>query len=235
MAKSSPIDIIFVPQGPELKAVQQGIRRAQADVALFAIPMGPGAVSECLEQWRQTEFEAFARPTGSPSILLMGLCGSVLPTLKVGDWVVYGSCTDDSTPASVPLQCDAALMMTLQERLGDAVTAVTAVTCDRLIHRAVDKQALAQRYDVQVVDMEGYAFLKVFEGAAAVGMLRVVSDDAGHDLPDLSAAMTDAGGLNPVKLGLKMATQPFSAFRLIQGSLKGLKQLEDAAARLFMD
>jgi hypothetical protein len=84
--------------------------------------------------------------------------------------------------------------------------------------------------------MEGYAFLSALEPAGvSVGMLRVVSDDALHDLPDLSAAMTEAGTLNPAKLALSMMTQPRNALRLIQGSLASLKQLENVAADLFAD
>jgi nucleoside phosphorylase len=235
MSRSSCIDIIFVPQGSELRAVQRGVNRSQKRVVLCAIPMGPCAVTDYLERWLKTDLKAFESP---PTVLLMGLCGSVSPSLGIGDWVLYENCTDDGSVRSVPpvsLACDAALKTTLQERLGDAVTIVTAATCDRLIHRAVDKQALAQRYGVQTVDMEGYAFLKALESTPiSVGMLRVVSDDSCHDLPDLSTAMTQAGTLDPIKLAVSMVTQPRSALRLIQGSLRSLKQLENATARLLM-
>jgi uridine phosphorylase len=231
---SSFIDTIFVPQGPEFKAVQRGLNRAGAKVALYATPMGPHALKGCLEQWLKTEFRGLSQRT--PYVLLMGLCGSVSPSLGVGDRVLYRSCVDAQASNSVAsLPCDAALVTTLQERLENAVTVVTSVTCDRMIHRASDKQALAQRYGVDVVDMEGHAFLSALDSTGiSAGMLRVVSDDALHDLPDLSAAMTEAGTLNPTKLALSMMRQPRNALRLIQGSLSSLKQLENTAADLFM-
>jgi purine-nucleoside phosphorylase len=231
---SSFIDIIFVPQGPEFKAVQRGLNRTGAKTGLYATPMGPHAIKDYLEEWLKTEFRGLDR---TPYVLLMGLCGSMSPRLGIGDRVLYRSCVDVQSSDSVsPLPCNAALVTTLQERLENAVTIVTSATCDRIVHRASDKQALAKRYRVEVVDMEGHAFLSVLEPKGiAVGMLRVVSDDALHDLPDLSAAMTEAGTLNPAKLALSMMAQPRNALRLIQGSLASLKQLENAAADLFAD
>jgi purine-nucleoside phosphorylase len=231
---SSFIDTIFVPQGPEFKAVQQGLNRNGAKAALHATPMGPRAIEAYLEQWLKTEFRGLNR---TPSVLLMGLCGSMSPGFGIGDRVLYRSCIDAQSPDSVsPLLCDPALTKTLQERLENAVTIVTSATCDRMVHLASEKQALAKRYGVEVVDMEGHAFLSaLLPTGIAVGMLRIVSDDALHDLPDLSAAMTEAGTLNPAKLALSMMTQPRNALRLIQGSLASLKQLENAAADLFAD
>ena len=230
------IDVIFVPQGPELNAVQRGLNRANARVKLIAVSMGPQAIQGSLEQWLQDDeedgYRAFKSP---PAVLLMGLCGSLSPDLAVGDWVLYQNCTDVSSAEFVPtIACNAAVLLTLQERLQNSVSTVTSATSDLMIHRAADKLALARRCQAAVVDMEGYAFLKTLESTGvSAGMLRVVSDDSFHDVPDLSAAMTEAGTMDPVKLGLRMAAQPISALRLIQGSLKGLKQLELAAAQLF--
>jgi Phosphorylase superfamily len=234
MSQSSFIDMIFVPQGPELNAVRRGISRSGTKVRLVAVPIGPSALRYRLEQWLQAEFKAFNSP---PTVLLMGLCGSLSPNLEIGDWVLYRSCRDVRTLASVPsLDCDTVTLTALKDRLGDQATIVTAAMCDRLIHRGAEKQALAHRYGLQAVDMEGYTFLATLAAEKIpVGMLRVVSDDAVHDLPDLSTAITAVGTLNPVKLGLIMAAHPRSALRLIQGSLKSLKQLENAVARLFGD
>jgi hypothetical protein len=229
---SCPIRAIFVPQGAEFKAVKRGLaRRPNLTVALYAIPMGPQPVQIYLEQWLNKELKTLGN---SPSIVLMGLCGSLTPNLKVGDRVLYRSCLDAQSLERVPqLGCDVTLLKTLQERLGKSVTTVTSVMCDRMIHQAAEKQAFALRYDAQVVDMEGYIFLKALQSMdLATGMLRVVSDDAQHDLPDLSPAMTEGGGLNFLALATCMVREPRKAFRLIQGSLKGLKALENSAAQL---
>jgi nucleoside phosphorylase len=226
---SGLISVIFVPQGAEFKAVQRGLKRsAVSHVALCAVPMGPSAV----QRYVQTELKTWTQP---PCVLLMGLCGSLTPDLDVGDWVLYRSCLDGQQPEPVPqLDCDAVLLKTLQEHLGKSVTVVTSVMCDRMIHRAADKRALAAQSGAAVVDMEGYAVLKAFQGTeVAVSMLRVVSDAAQQDVPDLSAAMTANGTLNPWALAACMMQAPRPAWRLIQGSLTGLKQLEAATVRLF--
>jgi Phosphorylase superfamily len=226
------IDVIFVPQGSEFKAVQRGLNRVGGKVALYATPMGPHPIKGYLEQWLQTELRRFDPP---PCVLLMGLCGSVSPSFGIGDWVLYRNCVDAKAPISVPpLCCDPELLTTLQERLENDVTIVTSAMCDRIVHLVLDKQALADRYDVQVVDMEGNAFLNALDSTGiSVGMLRVVSDDALRDLPDLSTAMTETGTLNTTKLALSMIAQPRRSARLIQGSLASLKQLENAAAELW--
>jgi hypothetical protein len=233
---SCPVNAIFVPQGAELKAVQQGLKRSGAThtVLLYPIPMGPQPTEQCLEQWLQTRRQHLGN---APSVLLVGLCGSLTAQLGIGDRVLYQSCIDGRVSPSVPvLPCDESLLQALQERLNPSVTQVTGLMCDRLVHLATQKAALAQQYPTQVVDMEGYAFLQALKSTGVkVGMLRVVSDDAQHDVPDLAAAMTETGELKPLALASSMIRQPRRALRLIQGSLAGLKQLEGAIIDLCGD
>jgi Phosphorylase superfamily len=233
---SCPVNAIFVPQGAEFQAVQRGLRRCDAlrSVALYAIAMGPQPTHQFLQQWLPTDRKILGH---EPSVLLVGLCGSLTAQLKVGDRVLYQSCVDGRESTSVPvLPCDALLLQALQERLRPSVTQVTGLMCDRLVHLATQKAALAQQYPTEVVDMEGYSFLHTLKGTnIKVGMLRVVSDDAQHDVPDLAAAMTETGELKPLALASSMLRQPRRALRLIQGSLAGLKQLEGAIVDLCGD
>jgi Phosphorylase superfamily len=231
-----PVNAIFVPQGAEFKAVQRGLKRSGAveSMLLYATPMGPQPTGQFLEQWLQRNRTQLG---DGPSILLVGLCGSLTAQLNVGDRVLYQSCIDGRLPPSVPvLPCNESLLQALQERLSSSVTQVTGLMCDRLVHLATQKAALAQQYSAKVVDMEGYAFLEALQSSdIKVGMLRVVSDDAQHDVPDLAAAMTETGELNPLALASSMLRQPQRALRLIRGSLTGLKQLEGAIVDLCGD
>jgi Phosphorylase superfamily len=234
---SCPVNAIFVPQGAEFKAVQRGLKRSGAldTVLLYATPMGPQPTQKFLQQWLQMERKGLGNgPGNGPSVLLVGLCGSLTAQLIVGDRVLYQSCIDGRVPPSVPvLHCDKLLLQALQERLNPSVTHVTGLMCDRLIHLATEKATLAQQYPTEVVDMEGYAFLQAFQSTnIKVGMMRVVSDNAQHDVPDLAAAMTETGELNSLALASSMIRQPRRALRLIQGSLAGLKQLERAIVEL---
>jgi Phosphorylase superfamily len=231
-----PVNAIFVPQGAEFKAVQRGLKRTGVSnsVLLYATPMGPQPTGQFLEQWLQADRKSLG---DRPSVLLVGLCGSLTAQLNVGDRVLYQSCIDGRVSPCVPvLPCDESLLQALQERLNPSVTQVTGLMCDRLVHLATQKATLAQQYLTEVVDMEGYAFLQALRSTdMKVGMLRVVSDDAQHDVPDLADAMTEAGELKPLALVGSMVRQPRRALRLIRGSLAGLKQLEAAIVELWGD
>jgi hypothetical protein len=63
-------------------------------------------------------------------------------------------------------------------------------------------------------------------------MLRVVSDNAQHDLPNLANAIDQNGALQPLPLAWSMVKQPIAAMRLIRGSLQGLKRLQAVAERI---
>ncbi len=233
---SSPIKTIFVPQGAEFKAVQRGLKRGCDPVPnLRAIPMGPTAVAAYVKQWIASEA---ASGSTAGAVLIMGLCGSLTPTLTVADAVVYASSlvdVADALPAAKEkLMFDSGLYSTLLERLEKSVTGVTGLMCDRVVHEAAAKQTLAQLYGADVVDMEGYSILSILQAAGVpVAMLRVVSDDAEHDFPDLSGALTAQGTLKPLPLAMTLIRQPRQAWRLIRGSLRALQQLERLTAQLF--
>jgi hypothetical protein len=48
-------------------------------------------------------------------------------------------------------------------------------------------------------------------------MLRVVSDDSKHDIPNLTSAINSDGSLQPLPLAITMIRQPIAATRLIRG------------------
>ena len=78
--------------------------------------------------------------------------------------------------------------------------------------------------------MEGSAILEVLNlTGCPIAMLRVVSDDLDHDLPDLSAALSPDGSLRPLPLAIGMMRHPIAALNLIRGSLKGLQTMQTAA------
>jgi nucleoside phosphorylase len=211
--------MILVPQGAEYRAVCRGVMGQEAIVR--AIPVGIKPVERWLAAWRQ-ELEFWL--TQPARILVMGLCGSLSPDLAVGDPVLYRECRD-LTGQTWPCQ------PVFFPRA--APVAVTALTSDRLIATAQAKQHLATTYNADVVDMEGAAILRVLAPLGiAITMVRVVSDDAHHDLPDIGAAIDVHGNLQPWPLALGMMRRPIAASRLIRGSLQGLNTLQHIAAQI---
>lgn len=192
--------------------------------------MGPQATARAV-----TALLLEQSPQDNRSILLVGLCGSLSAEQRVGDVVLYRDCID-LQEGSKTLQCDRALTESIQAKLSSQATIVSSVTSDRLIHRAAEKCELRDRHGADVVDMEGAAVLQVLQSIGAnraVAMLRIVSDDCGGDLPDLSPAMATDGTLKPLPMFACFLRQPMAAARLIRGSLQGLEVLETTIATLF--
>jgi hypothetical protein len=225
--------MILVPQGAEYKAVCRGLSGVKLPKPwVVPIPIGSKPVTHYLERWQQTEDFLTAKPL---SILVMGLCGSLSPQLAVGDIVFYYDCVYMSSNTTILLRsCDRELTTVLRHQLGEEVTWVRGLTSDRIIVSAEEKRHLGQLYNTQVVDMEGFAALEVLSGTEVpVGMVRVVSDDAHHNLPNLPSAISPEGSLQPLPLALGMMRQPIAASRLIRGAIHGLRVLQDVTTKLF--
>lgn len=220
------INIILVPQGAEYQAVRRGIGHAAVPVVV-PIPVGMAPLGRYLKTWQQRE------PLGAgQTLLVMGLCGGLTLHHAIGDIVLYQECIHRAE-LHISLPCDAALIERLQSAFVQEATLVRALTSDRLVWSAQEKHQLAQQYHADVVDMEGFAALEFLaQTGATVAMLRVVSDNARHDLPSLTNAIDANGSLRPLPLAWGMVKQPIAAARLIRGSLKGLKTLQAISSRL---
>jgi hypothetical protein len=198
--------IVLVPQGAEYKAVRRGLGQTSS-IAVRAIPVGIDPVT----RWLKTqEIEA-------DRILVMGLCGALAPELSAGDAVVDTSC---QTPAGE--------IWPMMEGFGRLGRAVRGVTSDRILTTMREKRAFAPLGDV--VDMEGIAIARAFPGRTM--MVRVVSDCASQDLPDLGGAISPEGKLLAWPMAKAMIQQPQLSLGLIRGSLGALKMLEKLARQL---
>ena len=227
------IQIILVCQGAEYKAVCQGLSCIlDPKPAVVPMPIGTKAVLQYLTKWQQTE-SFLDQP--QPKVLVMGLCGSFNPLYGIGDIVLYQNCIykgDELEPEILP--CDRSLTNILYTHLPEKIALVTALTSDSFIYSATQKRSLGQSYSADVVDMEGAAILKaLIPAGVAVSMLRVISDDCDHDLPNLAAAVSPEGSLQTMPLAIAMIRQPIAATRLIRGSLQGLKILQKVSTTLF--
>jgi len=217
----STMPIIVVPQGAEYKAVCRGLTSKQT---VIPIPVGSQAVSRYLRTCQDKLWNPQAK------VLVMGLCGSLRDRILVGDIVLYSECVYQTKVQ----QCDRSFTAELYAHLQEKVSLVKALTSDRVVCSAKEKLHLSEISSSDVVDMEGFAALEFFQQAGVeVAMLRVVSDDSGHDIPDLTSAINSDGSLQALPLDMSMIRQPIAATRLIRGSLQALKVLEEVTAFLF--
>jgi hypothetical protein len=154
-------------------------------------------------------------------VFVMGLCSGIRSYVTVGTAVTYQSCQDESGEVW-PCEVD-----------GNVTRVVTGWTSDRVIRTVINKQALADRTNADVVDIEGTAIAQFFAAQKIpVTMLRVVTDDLAGDMPDLSKAFDAQGNLRPWGLVWAFVRQPIAAARLIRGSLLGLQKLKYLARKL---
>lgn len=230
------IQAILVPQGPEYKSVCKGLSRVSVPTPpVLPIPVGQAPLTRYLQTW-QAGGNWLNHP--QPKVLLMGLCGSLTPRYSVGNIVLYQSCVYGSNASTLSkLQlCAPELTATLYHHLQERAILVKALTSDRVICSAAEKLYLGQLYGADVVDMEGFAALEVLSQAGvSVAMIRVISDDCHHNLPDLSSALSPDGSLQSLPLAIGLIRQPIAATRLIRGALRGLQVLQDVTNCLFAE
>ena len=219
---SLSIDTIVVPQGAEYQAVCRGLQQA-VEIQVISIPIGTKNVAGVLANFSR-------QLNNSRRVLIMGLCGSLDRLYRVGDGVLVQSCQDLDRH-----RIDLDLELTTQIQTKLSVDLVAGLTSDRLISQTEEKLQLSQKYPVSVVDMEGYGYVTwLQQRGIAVAMLRVVSDDLGANIPDLSSAIDPDGNLKAMAMAIAFVQQPVAAIRLIKGSLTGLKTLRQITTKLFV-
>jgi nucleoside phosphorylase len=197
---------VVVPQGAEANAVRVVVPRA----AIVA----PGAASGA-------SLPAFA--AGETAVVL-GLCGA-LSESSVGDVVIYARVRDNARR----FELDPRLVEALQHALPSA-RVVTACTTRRVVTRVEARQALAQRFEAAVVDMEGTHLAAEFAARGVrCAMVRVVSDDASRNLPPIENAIGPDGRLRPLYLALAFARAPRAAVRFVRDVRTALATLADTA------
>jgi hypothetical protein len=224
-----PINTILVPQGSEYKAVCRGLSRVTGTTpTVLPIPVGMEPVTKYLQKWHGENKHYLNQPEAR--VLIMGLCGSLQSRYAVGEIVLYQGCIYQGNFQ----ECNRTFTAQIQSQISEKVSLVKALTSDRIISSTAEKRHLGETLGTDVVDMEGFAALEFFQTTGiAVAMLRVVSDDCNHDIPDLSTAINSEGMLQPLPLAIGLLRQPIAATRLIRGSLKGLKVLQQVTNLLF--
>lgn len=199
-------------------------------VELFCTKMGPKNAAEKSRL-------ALNRSKGE-LVLITGLAGALAPECKHGDIVIYNNCYSLEAPNNNSIQvsplnkveCEQKLTTFLSHQLrsnnidtlqGDGLT-LSKVVC-----QAQEKLSLAKKYNALAVDMESYQILTAAkEKQLPSTVLRVISDDAQEDLPDLNAAMNKNGDVNNLKMVLQFAKHPILAARFLSNLNKSISKLK---------
>jgi nucleoside phosphorylase len=215
--EGEPVQKIAVPSNSSLSS-----RCGPNDLVLVIGGMGP-------KKARSKAEAAFA--TGKPdSVLVIGLCGGLTPSLPEGRVVAYTGC-QSTEDRNALLYCSDIIVDSIIELLKSSsipCDRVVGITSSRIATTRDERVALA-RYGASVVDMESYSIVKA---ASKVGIpavvLRVVGDSIDRELPDFNRALNDAGGIDGRK-ALKVALgSPLRTAKLLAASRRAMQHLAGA-------
>jgi adenosylhomocysteine nucleosidase len=203
-----PRTTILVPHGAEAEAV----RRARPAARVAELPAG-AAAARALPEFEPGE-----------TAFVLGLCGA-LWRLQAGAVVIYGRVVD----AANAFELDPHLVDELTGALPHASVA-NACTTKRVVTTVTARTVLAQRFNADVVDMEG-THLAAALAARGVrfAMVRVVSDDASRDLPPLDGAIDAQGRIQPMPVALAFARAPLAALAFVRDVRSSLAVLTETA------
>ncbi len=212
------IDAIFVPRGAEADAVRAALARAASHVRVVTTGIGPRAAA------RAADSALALAPIGRA--LITGLCGLLSPAFAVGEALAYSELRH---PDGHPIVLERALTDELAGRLPAVQTGIRALHSDRIVCSAGEKRELGARFGAEAVDMESFALAERLQRAgAAVAVVRIGSDGAGDDLPDLERARDGSGGMDSFALLLAMLRRPRAGVRLAGNGLRALDALRRA-------
>ncbi len=216
------LDALFVVRGAEERAARRAITRAGSPVRVFVTDVGPQAAANAAAQ-------AHVALPGPRRALVTGLCGALDPTFCVGDVLLYAEL---GGLASAPLVTDLRLTDDVAAELPEAKRGVRATASSRIVTATREKRELAERSGAAAVDMESGALVGTLQAAAwAVAVLRVVSDGANDELPDLNRALSPRGELRAGVMALEFMRDPVAGVRLARHGMRALRVLENELTR----
>ena len=181
------------------------------------------------------------------ALIIAGLAGGLDPRLRVGDAVLYNLCYDaratDFTRLERPgreevpvTACDEALSGYLHRaltRTGLSFIQAPGITVGMVITEAKEKLALGANFGAAAVDMETYETLDACaRSGQPAAALRVISDEAGRDIPDFNRIYNADGRMNGWRTFAAMAARPSATLRLlltVKPALQSLRATLQAA------
>ncbi len=193
-------------------------------VEVFCTKMGPKNATE-------QSIKALEKSKGK-IVLITGLAGGLAFECKQGDLVIYNNCyfLGENHNQSSKVDCDQKLTNFLSNGLGlESVTTLKGdgLTLPKVVCQSQEKLSLAKKYNAVAVDMESYQILiAAKEKKLPATVLRVISDDAQGDLPNLNAAMNQNGDVNNLKMIWQFAQHPVLATKFLINLNKSLSTLK---------
>jgi nucleoside phosphorylase len=213
------------PSQPSIYLTASGIGwYGENRIEIFRTEMGPiNAAAQAAEALSRSE---------SRLVLISGLAGGLAPECQSGDLVLYRQChfIENKGIVAGTADCDRNLTGQLRERLEKASFRVhegDGLTLPRLICRTDEKREAGKSFKAIAVDMESYQIMRIAEQAGRPSaVLRVISDDLRHDLPDINSALDSQLRVNYFKMVRNFCVQPILAARFLVNIRRSLQHLK---------
>jgi nucleoside phosphorylase len=111
-------------------------------------------------------------------------------------------------------------------RAGLSLINAPGITTSRVVTEAKEKIALGASYGAAAVDMETFQALSVCaQSGLPAAALRVISDEAGRDIPDFNRVYDASGRINSWRMASAMMARPAAALRLLMTIRPALQSL----------
>jgi nucleoside phosphorylase len=182
------------------------------------------------------------------ALIVAGLAGALDPRLKTGDAVVYDCCLDareaieEPSPQHSPIQ-QSHKQTDLVRALLDALRGTelnsfygSGITVCHVVINAQDKLWLGQQHQALAVDMESFDVLQVAAKCDVPAVVvRVISDETAHDLPDFNSATDTEGTINPRQMATAMLQRPVASARFLRNLkpvLAALRKVMEVVVRV---
>ncbi|QUW01529.1 hypothetical protein J8C02_11595 [Chloracidobacterium sp. MS 40/45] len=214
--------LLFVATPGEQRAVQGA---APGAVQVVCTGIGP-ANAACAAQRALTALPPACRPL----VAVFGIGGALSPALAVGD-VVLGVHTRLVEGDPLP-GCPATLARTAARltAAGFTVHQGDHLTTPQVVCHAAEKRRLHAQTTALVVDMESHAIARAAQRSELPLLLvRIISDDAQQDLPNLNAGLDPNYALRPLEMSATLLFHPLAAARFLRHLRQALLKLRQVA------
>ena len=243
---------VFAASTSEARSVQQLMIRSKNDppemnsgrvgrneVVLFVTGIGPkaaksSAASALNPSQVSTAPTALRRPD---AVVVVGICGSLTPSIAEGEVNVYSECLSTEKDAT-RLRCTAPLVKRITSLLSDkgiSCRPAVGISSERVATTKSEKLTLAKS-GADLVDMESYEIVAAAgQAALPVVVIRVVSDSLDRRLPDFNLVLQENGEINSLSL-LKVAIgSPILTVKVLAASRRALEKLKTVLAVVLAD
>jgi len=218
-----PAVLLFVATPGEQRAVQGALSTA---VHVVCTGVGPTNAAHAAQR-----VLGALPPACRPLVAVFGIGGALSPALAVGD-VVLGihtrSVEGDVLPGCPTVLARAAEHLTAA---GFTVHRGDHLTTPYVVCRATEKRRLYEQTMALAVDMESYAIAQVAKRSELPLLLvRIISDDAHWDLPNLNVGLDPNYAVNPLGMTAALLSHPLAAARFLYHLRYALMKLRQAAS-----